>query len=140
MITVVETNILVSGLLKMHSTSATVLRLVLENEIKLAYDIRIIDEYWDVLRRDKFGFKDEHIEVVLEHIKAEGISIAATPLVKTLPDKDDAPFLEVVLTGGIKFLVTGNKKHFPQNLYKKVKILSPSEFVILYNKLRDRNE
>jgi len=136
-IIVIDTNILVSGLLKMHSTSAVILRLVLENEIKLAYDIRIIDEYRDVLRRDKFGFKDEHVEAILEQIKAEGISIAATPLAKTLPDKDDAPFLEVALTGGIKFLVTGNKKHFPQNLCKKVKILSPSEFVELYSKLRD---
>lgn len=140
MIIVIDTNVLVSGLLKMHSIPAAVLHLVLEGKIKIAYDIRIIDEYRDVLKRDKFGFKNEQVEAIIEHIKAEGISVVAGPIASSLPDKDDSPFLEVALAGGVKFLITGNKKHFPQKICKEVEILSPSEFVILYNKLRDRNE
>lgn len=140
MIIVIDTNVLVSGLLKMHSTSAAVLHLVLEGKIKIAYDIRIIDEYRDVLKRDKFGFKNEQVEAIIEHVKAEGISVVAGPIASSLPDKDDSPFLEVALAGGVKFLITGNKKHFPQKICKEVEILSPSEFVILYNKLRDRDE
>ena len=138
MIIVIDTNVLVSGLIKIHSTSATVLCLVLEDRIKIAYDIRIIDEYRDVLKRDKFGFKNEQMEAIIEQIKAEGISVVASPIARSLlPDEDDSPFLEVALAAGVKFLITGNKKHFPQKICKEVEILSPSEFVILYNKLRD---
>ncbi len=133
MIIVTDTNVLVSGLIKAYSTSAAIIRLILEGKIKLAYDLRIINEYRDVLNRNKFRFSSEQVEVILKQITEEGININAAPLKESLPDIDDNPFLEVAITGSVKFLVTGNKKHFPQEICKGVKILSPSEFISLFS-------
>ena len=133
MIIVTDTNVLVSGLIKAYSTSAAIIRLILEGKIKLAYDLRIINEYRDVLNRNKFRFSSEQVEVILKQITEEGININAAPLKESLPDIDDNLFLEVAITGSVKFLVTGNKKHFPQEICKGVKILSPSEFISLFS-------
>ena len=133
MIIVTDTNVLVSGLIKAYGTSAAIIRLILEGKIKLAYDLRIINEYRDVLNRNKFRFSSEQVEVILKQITEEGININAAPLKESLPDIDDSPFLEVAITGSVKFLVTGNKKHFPQEICKGVKILSPSEFISLFS-------
>ena len=60
-------------------------------------------------------------------------SVARQYLGKTqslhFPDPDDEPFLEVALSGGVKAIVTGNKRHFPRKEYEGVKILSPAEFL-----------
>ena len=133
MIIVTDTNVLVSGLIKAYSTSAAIIRLILEGKIKLAYDLRIINEYRDVLDRNKFRFSSEQVEVILKQITEEGININAAPLKESLPDIDDNLFLEVAITGSVKFLVAGNKKHFPQEICKGVKILSPSEFINLFS-------
>jgi len=132
-IIVTDTNVLVSGLIKAYSTSAAIIRLILEGKIKLAYDLRIISEYIDVLNRNKFRFSSEQVEVILKQITEEGININASPLKESLPDIDDNPFLEIAITGFVKFLVTGNKKHFPQEICKGVKILSPSEFINFFS-------
>lgn len=46
-----------------------------------------------------------------------------------LPDRDDNIYL--ALSVKADYLVTGNKKDFPEQLYSKVKIVSPREFLML---------
>ena len=58
------------------------------------------------------------------------------PLNIILPDRNDLPFLEIAVAGNIKILITGNKKHFPKNNYKYVKIFSPTEFIKEYDRLK----
>lgn len=136
MIIVVDTNIIVSGLLKPNSSSGSILKLILSGKIKLGIDNRIISEYREILLRKKFSFEKELVEYILEGIEFDGIKIISEPLNISLPDKDDLPFLEVAVAGNIKILITGNKKHFPQNNFRDVKILSPVEFIRDYDKLK----
>jgi putative toxin-antitoxin system toxin component, PIN family len=131
-IIVIDTNIIVSGLLKPFSDTARILALILSGKITLAYDSRIINEYEEVLKRKKFNFSNHNIEAIIAEIKEEGIYVSAVPLKGSLPDRDDEPFLEVALSGKINVLVTGNKKHFPEEFTKNVKILSPSEFLNVF--------
>lgn len=49
MLVVLDTNVLVSGLLKAHSAPREIVRLVAYNYIQLAYDARIINEYREVM-------------------------------------------------------------------------------------------
>lgn len=133
MITAVDTNVIISALLKPFSDSSKILNLVLSGKIKLAYDFRILYEYEEILKRKKFNFKTQNIEAIIAQIKAEGINIATVPLKNSLPDLDDAPFLEVAISGKINAVVTGNKKHFPEKQRRNVKILSPSEFLQTLN-------
>lgn len=129
MIIVLDTNVIVSGILKPYSKTAAILRLVADGAIQLAYDLRILSEYRDVLRRPKFNFAKENIEAFLDQAEQEGVLVSVKPLKNHLPDPDDEPFLEVALSGGVKAIVTGNKRHFPRKDYQGVKILSPVEFL-----------
>ena len=46
---VLDTNVLVSGLLYPFSVSGEIIRLIARGDLKLCYDSRIISEYKDVL-------------------------------------------------------------------------------------------
>jgi len=129
MIIVLDTNVLISGILKPYSKAATLLRLVADGTIQLAYDLRLLSEYRDVLNRPKFNFAKENVEEFLEQVEQEALLVSVKPLRFHLPDPDDEPFLEVALSGGAKAIVTGNKRHFPKKEYERVKILSPAEFL-----------
>ncbi len=136
MIVVVDTNIIISGLINPESSSGNILKLILSGKIKLGIDNRIISEYREVLLRKKFNFEKESVDHILDEIDGGGTKIIPEPLDLSLPDKDDLPFLEVAVAGNIKILITGNRKHFPKKIYRKVKIYSPSEFIKEYDKLK----
>lgn len=68
---VFDTNVLVLALMSKHADSPTVLLLdyVLDGRIVLLYNEDIINEYKDVLHRDKFHFNDEQIDALLDLIR-----------------------------------------------------------------------
>jgi uncharacterized protein len=133
-IIVADTNVIVSAIIKPFSDSSQILNMILSGKLKLVYDNRIITEYEEVLKRDKFGFDSKHIDSIIIQIKAEGVPANPVPVNENLPDSDDLPFLEVAISGGADFIVTGNKKHFPKPAYKNIKIVSPSEFLEEYRR------
>ncbi|MBE3588462.1 MAG: putative toxin-antitoxin system toxin component, PIN family, partial [Thermoanaerobacteraceae bacterium] len=126
---VLDTNVLVSGLLKSHSHAGTIVRMVAGGLLQVVYDARILTEYREVLSRPKFGFEKREIEAIVSQIEAEGILAVGQPLPEKLPDPDDEPFLEVALAIEGTILVTGNKKHFAASAAQKVAVLNPGEFV-----------
>jgi putative PIN family toxin of toxin-antitoxin system len=129
---VLDTNVLVSGVLQPFGPSGQILRLVASGELVLCYDPRILAEYQEVLLRDKFGFDPVRVDALLEQIRAGGIPVAAPPLPSRLPDPDDEPFLEIALVGGARCLVTGNLKHYPARGRHGIEVLSPRSFIELY--------
>ena len=129
MIIVLDTNVVISGILKPYSKAATILRLVTDGAVQVAYDLRLLSEYRDVLNRSKFNFRRETIDAFLKQIEEEGLVVSVKPLKFHLPDPDDEPFSEVALSGGAKAIVTGNKHHFPKKEYEEVRILFPAEFL-----------
>jgi len=129
MIIVLDTNVIVSGILRPYSKAAAILRLVASGMIKLAYDLRILSEYQDVLNRPKFPLAKENINAFLDQVEKEGILVSAMPLKFRLPDPDDEPFLEVALAASAEAIITGNKRHFPKKEYQGTRILSPAEFL-----------
>jgi putative PIN family toxin of toxin-antitoxin system len=126
---VLDTNILVAGLLNPYGAPASIVRLVAAGTLGLCFDARILAEYRDVLSRPRFGFAVEHVESLLSQIEACGSLATATPLGRRLPDPDDEPFLEIALAGRADFLVTGNSGHFPANCVQGMKVVTPREFV-----------
>ncbi|MBI4620635.1 MAG: putative toxin-antitoxin system toxin component, PIN family [Desulfobacterales bacterium] len=131
---VLDTNVLVSGLLTPFGSSGEIVRMVSAGILILNYDSRILLEYQEVLYRPKFQFDKEHIDTFLAYLKQNGQVISASPLKKRLPDPDDEPFLEIAIAGKAACLVTGNKSHFPRQSRQGIKILSPSEFIDFYRK------
>ena len=131
MMIVLDTNVVVSGILKPFSKAASILRLVADGTIQLAYDLRILSEYRDVLSRPKFNFAKENVEAFLTQVEQEGFLASVKPFGIHLPDPDGEPFLEVAIAGRAEAIVTGNKRYFPKKEYEGVKILSLAEFLEL---------
>jgi len=131
---VLDTNVLVSGLLTPFGPSGEIARMVFSGELILYIDARILSEYQDVLHRPKFKFNKDHIGTLLDFIKQYGQFISSSPLKNRLPDPDDEPFLEVAIAGKVISLVTGNTAHYPSPLMEGIDIFSPAEFIEFYRK------
>jgi uncharacterized protein len=129
MIVVIDTNVFISGVIRPFSKPAAILRLAASGAIQPAYDVRLLSEYREVLRRPKFGFSSDAIEQLLFQIQEEGMAVVAAPLKFHLPDPDEEAFLEVALSARASALVTGNRRHFPKRIYEEVRILSSAEFL-----------
>jgi putative PIN family toxin of toxin-antitoxin system len=129
---VIDTNVLVAGLLSPFGACGEIVRMVSAGELTLSFDARIISEYNEVLRRPRFGFEEEKVATLLDYIVYRGQAVASSPLSHSLPDTDDEPFLEVTLAGQSVCLVTGNQKHFPTERCQGAKIVSPNEFLIFF--------
>jgi uncharacterized protein len=128
MIVVLDTNVLVSGLLKPFGPSAAVLRLILTGKVRVAHDYRILTEYREVLSRPVFGFAPAAMDAVLAQIEEDGLPLTPPPVPFVWPDPSDAPFWEVAVAAGAKFLLTGNKRHFPKRKAGPC-VVSPAEFI-----------
>lgn len=131
---VIDTNVLVSGLLSPYGKPADILRLVISGKIQFCYEARTISEYREVLLRPKFGFDRDKIEIILDYIENFSEIVTTIPLKNSLHDPDDNPFLEVAINGQVKYLITGNILHYPKGYCEDIPVVTPSEFIEEYNK------
>jgi uncharacterized protein len=135
---VLDTNVLVSGLLSPHGTCGEIVRMLTSGALVLCVDSRVLLEYDEVLRRPKFRIDPSRADILMEYIGNAAQMYAPVPLNHPLPDQDDGPFLEVALASGASFLVSGNLKHFPIRRRAGVSVLSPKMFLDQYRKRRTR--
>lgn len=126
---VVDTNVLVSGLLSPFGPPGIIVNLIGRGRVLACYDTRMCSEYVEVLRRPAFPFDEADVAALLSPLAAYGELIAPEPLQTRLPDPDDEPFIEVALAASVDYLVTGNVRHFPPDLRQGVRVASPREFL-----------
>jgi len=126
---VLDTNVLVAGLLSPHGPCGRIVDALLAGDLVPLVDDRILAEYAEVLRRPEFGFATEDVDDLLEHLGAEGEQVVAPPLALVLPDATDAPFLEVALAGSAEAVITGNLKHFSEAARGGLAVLGPAPFL-----------
>jgi len=126
---ILDTNVLVSGILSPNGPPAAVLRALLTERVKLCFDERIVSEYRDVLTRTKFSFDGELVEELIGFLESAGSPTLAAPLPVTLPDPWDQMFIEVAVSSHADLLVTGNLEHFPEMARAGVRVVSPREFL-----------
>ena len=119
---------MVSALLTPNGLPSKILNLVLEGELTIVYDNSIYAEYINVLNRSKFNFDKDLIDLVMDFIVKEGEYVTAKIQRIKFTDEDDKRFYEVYKNAGVDYLVTGNKKHFPN----EKGIVTPGEFLSKY--------
>jgi len=124
-----DTNVVVSGLLRPFGSPAEIVRMMSSGVLTVCYDARILVEYREVLLRPKFRLEVIYIDALLDQIKAEGSLVVTKPLAAPLPDMDDEMFLEVAIAGNVRCLVTGNLKHYPPSKRQGISVVSPREFL-----------
>lgn len=126
---VLDTNVLVSGLLTPFGLCGEIVRMLPSGEIVLCADSRILLEYDDVVHRPPLKIDPVKADEVPEYIRTSAEVHPTVPLDTPLPDADDHPFLEVAISSRADCLVTGNLKHFPAECRARVRVLSPGQFI-----------
>lgn len=129
---VLDTNVLVSALLKQKSPPAQVLYSILASKIHIALDGRILAEYSRVLARPRFNFQTQQIDALLGFIaqSAHWVESARVDFPEDqILDIYDVPFAEVAIHGQAGALVTGNIKHFTFLKNWPIKVLLPQKFI-----------
>lgn len=125
---VIDTNVLVSAMLKWQSIPGSVMECVLNGIIIPILDNDIVTEYKTVLSRAKFGLSEDIIEDIIRSIESIGIYVDAKEINIHLPDPKDRIFYEVVMEKRNEdeaYLVTGNIKHFPREPF----IVTPRQMI-----------
>jgi len=133
---VLDTNVLVAGLLAPFGPCGDIVRMAVSGDLTLCVDARVLSEYHEVLRRPKFRFERNRVSVILDYIERSGWVVSSSPLHAPLPDPDDEPFLEIAISGQAEYLITGNIAHCPPESRRGVKVLTPAEFLKARTKRR----
>lgn len=130
---VIDTNVLISGMLNPNGAPGKIVDLMISEKILPVIDDRILCEYLSVLRRDVFkkyfsGFERRNLE---EFLIESSFHVNPDLKITGLPDSGDVPFLETALFLKIP-LVTGNIRHFSAEYKMKCEIFTPAEFLRVY--------
>jgi len=130
---VVDTNVLVSALIRSEGIPARILDVILSRQAKTVLDHRIYLEYEEVLLRPEFGFSRELVDDLLDFLWLSSERVRVATMSVELPDADDTKFLEVAMTASADFLITGNLRHFPARQRHGVHVVSPREWWELWS-------
>lgn len=125
---VIDTNVIVSSLLKHDSIPGLIMDFVLSKTIVPVLNQEILDEYHDVLVRNKFGFNERDVDKLIANIKETGIFLAREQTFEDFIDEDDIVFYEIVMSARNTmdaYLITGNIKHYPVRNY----VVTPKQMI-----------
>lgn len=110
---VVETNILVSALLRPGSVPDAVLQAIVSGRPTPVVCDAILAEYAEVLSRPRFAFPAGAVEELIVLLGQQSAWVALPPYdgEPALPDPEDWPFVACALAAGCPVL-TSNTRHF----------------------------
>ncbi len=134
---VVDTNIIVSALLKTLSNPALIISIILQGNCKLCLSEEIFTEFEEVLARHKFKHLDRlKVKELLSTLKKNSLWVVPKISVNDVAkEPSDNAFLECALEARADFLITGNIHHFPVEQFHQIRIVSPVEFLDIITKL-----
>ena len=126
---VIDTNVLVAAAKthKPNSSTSRILSLVFDGTIQPLVCEEILEEYEQILSLPALAIPSDITSSIITKFKADGINPGRTPSSKVHPDPTDQIFYEISLSVEDAYMVTNNKKHFPQ----EPKVVTPSEMLVL---------
>jgi uncharacterized protein len=122
---VIDTNVLVSGLLSPAGNEA----LILLGLLKPCFSKEIIEEYAALLARPKFAFPPDEIAAVLSMFRSRGELLAPETSAVASSDPGDTKFLLCAEAARADYIVTGNKRHFPAGSYGATRVVNAGELL-----------
>jgi len=128
---VIDTNVVISSLLKTESNPALIMSLILRGDCTLCVTEKIFVEYEEVSGRGKFKKLDQAgVGKFLSALRKRALwVIPKVTIGDVTKDPDDNAFLECALESKADFLITGNIHHFFEKKFNRTSILTPAEFV-----------
>ena len=125
---VIDTNVLVSSVLKPNGLQRTVFLLATAKPAHRYVSKAILEEYAVVLVRPELQIRKSFRLQIMQLIKSHSHVIKPSRLPQITSDPDDNIFLECADAARADYLVTGNMRHFP-HYWKKTKIIDSREFL-----------
>jgi len=125
---VLDTNVVVSAHLNAEGLERFVLDLALTQKVKCYVSPEILAEYDGVLHRPKFALDPELVKYSLGLIRGCSETIQVKRRVSVTRNPADNKFLECAQVAGADYLVTGNKRHFP-NTWENTQVVNAKEFI-----------
>ena len=135
---VIDTNVIVSSMLKSDSIPGSIINCVNTNTIIPLLSEEIINEYIDVLTRNKFDIDNGKVTQLISLLKEKGIFLEREQTLEDFIDQDDIVFYEIVMSARSTmdaYLVTGNMKYYPIRNY----IVTPREMIEIIKKEDSQN-
>jgi len=126
---VLDTNIIVSGLIAPHGPSARTLSAT-PQYFEMCVSPAVFAEYEEVFHRPRF-FKrlpPRYVEKALASIRKTASQVHPTRTLKSSTHESDNRLYECADAAQADYLVTGNTKHFPVG-YGNTKIVTPRQFL-----------
>ena len=118
---VIDTNILVSALLRPAGPPGRVMAAALAGRLVPVVSDAVLAEYASVLARPRLALDAGRVRRMLDALRGVGVRLhaPATPPPDDLPDPGDWPFIACALAAGCP-VVTGNARDFPPRLGVRV--------------------
>jgi putative PIN family toxin of toxin-antitoxin system len=135
---VVDTNVLISGVIKPKSRIASFYTYLKQRDFLLLYSSDSFGELarvlFRLLRRGKYDLSQEGIESVLDLIVTLGQKVKIVSTINASRDLADNNFLELAVDGRADYLVSGDKDLLILNPFQNIPIITPAEFLELLEK------
>ena len=125
---VLDTNVIVSALLKPEGRQALLLDLALSGSFTTIASRDLLQEYEEVLRRPRFALDPRGIAGSMRAIRKAGVLVQPRRHLRVTGDPDDNMVLECALEGGAEYVVTGNTRDFPRE-FQGFQIVPPRKFM-----------
>jgi len=126
---VIDTNVLVSAIIRDRKPETVILFVVANPDIEWIVTPGISDEYKNVIRRPKFKLPTNILNHWIELIdSATTVITEKSPVIIFPRDQKDAMFLECALIGQADLLITGDGDFKDAKKLNNTKILSVSLF------------
>ncbi len=127
---VLDTNVVVSALLKPQGLEDQVLRLGLAGKLRLCISPAVLAEYALVLPRPRLKLQPSEISRALGKLSQASVMVHPSLALNVSSHEADNRFLECAEAAAADYLVTGNAKHFPQR-HKTTRIINARQMLEL---------
>ncbi len=125
---VIDTNVVVSAVLKPEGLQRTVVLLALSRPVHWYVSPSILEEYELVLGRPELKIQRSLRRQFLQLIRNHARLVTPSYLPQVTSDPADNIFVECADAARADYLVTGNPRHFPK-FWKSTKVISSREFL-----------
>lgn len=135
---VLDTNVLISGLLIPGGPPGKIVDLWTENKITVIVSQALIEEFFDVLLRPKFkraGTVIERQDLLICLLEMEN-SVFVFPKVNmhvVKEDPEDNHVLECALEGKVQYIISGDTHLLALSEFQGISIVAPAEFITVFS-------
>jgi uncharacterized protein len=125
---VIDTNVLISAVLRDRDPEAVIVFVLEQDEFTWVVSDQILTEYRDVLARKRLGIPDSMQQRWLQLIGSLASIVSVDQVISFPRDQKDAKFLACALSAKAEFLITGDRDFSEAQRLVSTTILSVSQF------------